>query len=45
MDKITFKLVNNDYELREAFNVQRLVFVEEQGIEENKEKRGAGAPL
>ena len=40
MDEITFKLVNNDYELQEAFNVRRLVFVEEQGIDEDIEYDG-----
>lgn len=40
MDKITFKLVNNEYELKEALNVRRLVFVEEQGINEDIEYDG-----
>ncbi|HEY40654.1 MAG TPA: GNAT family N-acetyltransferase [Dehalococcoidia bacterium] len=40
MEKITFKLVNNEYELKEALNVRRLVFVEEQGIDEDIEYDG-----
>jgi predicted GNAT family N-acyltransferase len=40
MDKITFKLVNNEYELKEALDVRRLVFVEEQGIDANIEYDG-----
>ena len=37
MDRITFKLVENDSELKEAFEVRRVVFVEEQGVDEDIE--------
>ena len=40
MDRITFKLVENDSELREAFEVRRVVFVEEQGVDEDIEYDG-----
>jgi predicted GNAT family N-acyltransferase len=40
MDRITFKLVENDSELREAFEVRRVVFVEEQGVTEDIEYDG-----
>ncbi|HEY41977.1 MAG TPA: GNAT family N-acetyltransferase [Dehalococcoidia bacterium] len=40
MDKITYKLVENDYELEGAFTVRRVVFVEEQDIEEDEEYDG-----
>lgn len=40
MDKINFKLVSNEYELKEALNVRRLVFIEEQGIDEGIEYDG-----
>jgi len=35
MAKISFKLVENDFELDEAFRVRQTVFVEEQGVNED----------
>ncbi|HEY31981.1 MAG TPA: GNAT family N-acetyltransferase [Dehalococcoidia bacterium] len=40
MDGITFKLVENDSELEGAFEVRRVVFVEEQDIDEDEEYDG-----
>lgn len=40
MDKITYKLVENDSELDGAFEVRRVVFVEEQDIDEDEEYDG-----
>lgn len=40
MDRITFKLVENDSELEGAFQVRRVVFVEEQGVDEDIEYDG-----
>ena len=33
MDRISFKLVENDFELEEAFRLRQVVFVEEQGVD------------
>lgn len=35
MGKLSYKLVTSDRELKDAFEVRRLVFVEEQGISED----------
>ncbi len=35
MDEFSYKLVSSDRELKSAFEVRRLVFVEEQGISED----------
>ena len=40
MDKITYKLVENDSELYGAFEVRRAVFIEEQNIDEDEEYDG-----
>ncbi len=40
MDELNYKLVENDRELKEAFEVRRKVFVEEQGIAEYLEFDG-----
>jgi len=40
MDGITFKLVENDSELEGAFQVRRVVFIEEQKIDEDEEYDG-----
>lgn len=40
MDGIIFKLVENDSELEGAFEVRRVVFVEEQDIDEDEEYDG-----
>jgi predicted GNAT family N-acyltransferase len=40
MDSITFKLVENDTELEGAFDVRRVVFVGEQGVDEDIEYDG-----
>ncbi len=40
MDEFNYKLVENDRELKEAFEVRRKVFVEEQGIAEYLEFDG-----
>ena len=37
MGKLNFKITANDRELKEAFEVRKRVFVEEQGISENLE--------
>ena len=40
MDNITFKLVASDEELRDALEVRRQVFVQEQGVSEDMEYDG-----
>lgn len=40
MDTITFKLVENDSELEGAFEVRRVVFVDEQSVDEDIEYDG-----
>lgn len=40
MDNIIYKLVSNDKELRDAFEVRRQVFIQEQGVSENVEYDG-----
>ena len=40
MNELNYKLVNNDEELNGAFEVRRLVFVEEQGVSKDVELDG-----